>query len=215
MAKPPLQRDKNYPSSWKDIRSLGTECKLLAGTYSNKGITADFDENTYSIMLTDILPVRIAEGAKNIHLNIVTRKIDTHQDTFTTLQVTADGSQEDISEFKDCYCVKQALFYKAEEKSYAVPYFALWGSQKNVWLTQDTDGSLLAKIWNYSTGLIMIAPFYKQSSVWARFERIGSKNKGVRSSFLTVFELNQSYQIIRTTKHNKPNSADAKSRTAD
>jgi hypothetical protein len=133
MAKPPLQRDENYPSTWKDIGTLGTECKLLAGTYSNKGITADFDENTYSIMLTDILPVRIVEGAKNIHLNIVTRKIDIHQDTFATLQVTADGSQEDIIEFNACYCVKQALFYKAEEKSGEFPT-SLFGVPKRTFV---------------------------------------------------------------------------------
>lgn len=172
MAKPPLKRDENYPSSWEEILTLGTECKLIAGTYSNQGIVV-FDGNAQSIMLTDILPVRIAERPKTIKLNVVTRRIDFHQDTFATLQVGTNNSNIDMNEFKDCYCVKQALFYKAEEKYGTVPNLSLWGSQKNVWLTQDTNGALIAKIWNYNAGLVLVAPFYKQSSFWARFERIG------------------------------------------
>jgi len=172
MSKPPLQKDQSYPAEWPDISSLGLECKGLDGTYANEGNVNDAGKGLQTILLTSIFPVSVPMEAKSVSLKIVTRKIDSHQDTFATLQITVGNGKKNQYEWEDCYCVKRALFYSPSQESWAFPYLALGGSQRNVWLTKATDGSLIAKTWDYSLGYILFVPFYRQSHVWARFKSI-------------------------------------------
>jgi hypothetical protein len=171
--KPPLQRDEKYPASWQDIASLGPECKALNGTYSNEGLLIDSDGSAQLILLTDILPVGVAGESEFISLKIVTQKIDSNQDTFATLQISVNDDSKAPQEWEKCYCVKHTLFYVAKTESSGIYYIYAIGAQHNVWLTQDMDGALIARIMKYSTGLVTVVPVYWQSHVWARFERIG------------------------------------------
>lgn len=171
MSKPPLQKDQSYPVEWPDISSLGLECKGLDGAYANKGTVNAAGKGLQTILLTSILPVNVPMEAKSVSLKIVTRKIDSHQDTFATLQITVGDGKKNQYEWGDCYCVKRALFYSPSQEYWAFPP-VFGGSQRNVWLTKATDGSLIARIWDYSGDSILFVPFHRRSYVWARFKSI-------------------------------------------
>lgn len=173
MTKPPLGRDEAYPSEWPDILSLGPECRALDGAYANEGVVASAGGERGAILLTDILPVSgeaKANRAGVVSLRAVTRRLDSHQDAFTTLQIHAEGGERYPDESGDCYCVKGALFYSPSR--WFVPILVT-GGQRNVWLRRAADGSLVAKVWDYKAGIFVWPPIYRQSYVWARFTRVG------------------------------------------
>jgi hypothetical protein len=168
MNKPPLQRDECYPTAWPDITTLETDCQGLNGTYANEGIYVD-EKGTHSILLTSILPPNRHAKAESVSLNVVTNKIDANADSFATLQLVFDNSMMS----HDSFCIQRTLFYTPRSSSGVVPFIAIIGSQQNVWLTKASDGSLLANVWDYTAGVVILFPFYIQSHYWARFERIG------------------------------------------
>jgi hypothetical protein len=170
MNKPPLQRDEKYSAAWPDISNLGAECKDLDGTYANEGFYYDGKGALQSIMLTNIIQRKSHPKDKVVFLKIVPGKIDKNQDSFASLQITVEDDKTSIG----CFCIKRTLFYVSGSSGGALPPAFGYGSQQNVWLTKANDGSLVAKIWDYSAGAVFIVPFYTQSYIWARFERIGN-----------------------------------------
>jgi hypothetical protein len=175
MSKPPLQRDEKYPDSWQDVDSLGPECKGLEGTYSSEGVVFDPNSGSQVIWLTDILPAGLEDKPKNVYLRVVTQKVDSNLDTFAKLEVHTYDEKKVLKKRLECqaYCIKHTLLFISKMGGVAVPYLGIYGSQQNVWFTQDKEGALLAKIWDYGVGFIAVVPLYKHPSyVWARFQRL-------------------------------------------
>jgi hypothetical protein len=153
------------------MSSLGLDCKDLDGTYDNEGVVAGADAAHRTIFLTSILPVKSqVKGKTNVSIRVATRKTDSKHDTFAILRVTTEGEKEYPVELRDCYCVKGALFYSPSQ--WFVPILVT-GGQRNVWLTKASDGSLIAKVWDYKVGLAVWPPIYNHDYVWARFKWIG------------------------------------------
>lgn len=176
MMKPPLQRDHKYPDGWQDISSLGPECRGLEGVYSNEGVLFDSKGGMKTVQLTDILPVKVEGKPENIYVKAVTQRIDSNGDTIAKLEIHVDNEKNHLKKNQECeaYCIKEALFFVSKIDGFAIPYLGLYGKQQNVWLTQDKDGTLVAKIWDYGVGFLAIVPLYKHPFYkWARFERIG------------------------------------------
>lgn len=176
MTKPPLQRDEKYPDSWQDVDSLGPECKGLEGAYSSEGVVLDPENGLQTIWLTDILPAGLGDKPKNVHLKVVTQKVDSNLDTFAKLEIYTYDEKKVLEKRLECqaYCIKHALIFVSRMGGAAVPYLGIYGSQQNVWFTRDKEGALLAKIWNYGLGFLTIVPLYKHPSyIWARFQRLG------------------------------------------
>ncbi len=169
-SRPPLQRDETYPAEWPDLSSLGPECKGLDGIYANDGIITDTSGTTQNIVLHNLLIRRSLTEAKALSLKVVTRRVDANKDSFATLMIAvADGVSSESDE-TDCLCVKQRLMCPmVGGGGGGIPFLA---GQIDVWLTKATDGSLLVKIWDTTVGLIVVVPYYSQSSGWARFKRI-------------------------------------------
>lgn len=175
MIKPPLQRDEKYPDSWQDVDSLGPECKRLDGVYSNEGVFFDSKGSSQIVRLTDIFPVRMKEKPKNVHLKVVTQKIDSNQDTFAKIEIHIYDENKVLKEYQECqaYCIKHALFFVSQMGGGAIAFLGIYGAQQNVWLTQDKENALLAKIWEYGAGFVAVVPIYKHPSyIWARFDRL-------------------------------------------
>ena len=173
MSKPPLQRDKHYSAEWPDISSLGMECQELDGSYANEGVVAGVHGDHQTILLTSILPIgKEFKEAKVVSLKVVTRKKSSNQDTFATLQVIVDGDERHQYESSDCFCIQRTFFYSPSHWGGGLPLLFVGGGQRNVWLTKATDGSLIAKIWDYTAGIVVVVPFHKQNYVWARFRPI-------------------------------------------
>ncbi len=171
--RPPLQRDETYPAEWPDLSSLGPECKVLDGIYANDGIATDTSGATHNIVLQNLLIGGSQTGAKALSLKVVTRRVDAHKDTFATLTIAVADDVSSESDETDCYCVKQRLMCQiASGGGGGIPFLIMGATQIDIWLTKATDGSLLVKIWDTTVGLIVVVPYYSQSSGWARFKRI-------------------------------------------
>jgi len=123
-----------------------------------------------SILLTNIIQRKSHSKDRVVYLKIVPGKTDKNKDSFASLQITIEDDKTSIG----CFCIKRTIFYVSESSGGALPPTFGYGSQQNVWLTKANDGSLIAKIWEYSAGAVFILPFYTQSYIWARFERIGN-----------------------------------------
>jgi len=174
VSRPPLQRDETYPAEWPDISSLGSECKGLDGIYANHGIATDTSGTTHNIVLHNLLIRRSQTEAKALSLKVVTRRVDAHKDTFATLMIAVADDVSSESDETDCHCIKQRLFCPNVSPTYGPSSIILMShfSQTDVWFTKATDGSLLVKIWDSAMGHILVVPYHKQSSAWARFKRI-------------------------------------------
>jgi len=173
--KPPLPGDEAYPTDWPGISSLGKECRNLDGLYANEGVVAAPPGVQEAILLTSILPRRV--NRQFTKTNCVALKVHTRKtarngtDTFATLEISIKDEPDYYYEHKECYCIGQAFFYSAGQWGGAFPGW-MGGGQMNVWLTSSEDGSLIAKIWHYNTGVAVVVPYYKQNYVWARFNRM-------------------------------------------
>ncbi len=173
MTKPPLQRDQGYPAEWPDISSLGAECKGLDGTYANQGTVIDRKGIPRTILLTSILLKESPAEVTSISLKVVTKKGRPDQNTFAKLLISFGEQNAKEGKLSDCFCIQHTLSCPNVASSYSgFPYLGLVSYQQSVWLTKATDGSLVAKIWDCTTGVVVVVPFYKQSYVWARFTRI-------------------------------------------
>lgn len=55
-ATPDLQREATYPTSWPDIITSAADCRVLSGTYHNKGVLMDKSGQEQEVWLTTLLP---------------------------------------------------------------------------------------------------------------------------------------------------------------
>lgn len=168
----PLQKDEKYPAAWPDLSSLGADGRGLDGSYANEGSAAG--DAGPAILLTSILPKTIKVGpsdAKVVSLKIVPGKPDAHGNSQARLQITLQGDVRFHYEC-DCFCVNGNVAYVQSSGGGAFAVAAAFG-QSNVTLSKAVDGSLIAKIFSDTAGIILIVPFYSSSHVWARFPRIG------------------------------------------
>ena len=168
----PLQKDKNYPAAWPDISTLGSDGRGLEGSYANEGVAVGGAEPT--ILLTSLFPEVTKVGpssAKVVHLKVVPGKPDSHGNSQARLQITLQGDVRYHYEC-DCTCVSGNVFYVQSSGGGAIGVIGAFG-QANVTLTKAVDGSLIAKIFSDTAGIIILVPFYTSSVVWARFPRVG------------------------------------------
>lgn len=166
----PLQPDQSYPADWPRTSTLGPECKRIAGTYANNGILAVAGGQKQGITLLSVL--NLSTPANNVTLNIFTRSMDRHGDSFSTLEVTSDLAGNGRFELADCYCIKETLACPMlSRSSWSAPYLGFGGSQKNLYLSVAQDKSLIAKLQNYRIDMISLVPLFSNSEPWARFEK--------------------------------------------
>jgi hypothetical protein len=169
MNKPPSNREPGYPTQWPDMASVGAECKGLTGAYTDEGTCVDEKSVTHPVRLSGILSDQLPAAEGTVWLEIVTNKMGWDGITFSTLRVRTASSQKPTELM--AFGWPQALACPdVRSASTVVPYLLLNASQQNLWLMKGADGSLLVKVWTYSTGAVVVAPYYKQSCIWARFE---------------------------------------------
>jgi hypothetical protein len=168
----PLETDKNYPPAWGDLTSLGDECKSLEGTYLNEGVIIASEAGPQPLLLTSVL--NIPDDARTVSLSVHTSKLFRNGDALVTLHIVPEGRIEAHKELKGCYCIKGTLAcFEVGKGGWWVPYFALVGSQQNVYFSMTNDRSLVAKLQNYHAGMILVVPVFRVKEPWAWFKRAG------------------------------------------
>lgn len=166
----PLTKDASYPAQWSKISTLGSECKNIAGTYSNKGDLTVSNEAVQTVYLTNLF--NLHRTAKSVSLGIYTRNMDENGDTFSTLEVVPDGDTDVRHTFENCFCVKQTLACtQVAKKAWRIPNFGLVGSQTNVYFSISEEKALIVKLQNYSAGVILGMPLFSKTEPWARFNK--------------------------------------------
>lgn len=167
----PLEKDKNFPRIWGELTTLGPECKSLAGTYLNQGVTSATDGIYEPVSLTSVLNIR--SNARTVSLDVNTRKIDQNGDAFITLRIIPDGDVAARKEHEGCFCIKGTLACTQLSETYwGVPNFGFGGSQSNVYFSMTSERSLVAKLQNYHADVILVIPVFGVKEPWARFDRV-------------------------------------------
>lgn len=171
MTTSPVQRDEKYPREWPDISPLRTECKDLDGTYANVGSMTTGEGGVKTVSLSAILSTGISvTGGETVSIKVSTKSFAPFSKDVSKSTLLVNG----VAIRNDGFCIDHCLNFPTYKiNSGAISGLDAGGSQQNIWLTRAVDGSLLIKVFEYSAGLIVIVPYYHQTHVWARFERIG------------------------------------------
>lgn len=105
----PTGNELSYPNSWPKIEGLGTECKDLEGDYENDGVFIDSDGVQNQLSLIDLFSPSNTPRVGVVHLVVITSRKDPNQDTIGSLQVIADGDQDNTRRY-DSFLYSQHPF---------------------------------------------------------------------------------------------------------
>lgn len=171
MLTPPDQRDVSYPPHWPNISTVDVKINDFDGTYVNQGTVIDSKGNTAPIQLTGMLTkVRTVETVVPLRAVITSGKPP--HTAFAKLYIGFEEGNNRREKPVRCFSIKHALlFQRVQSSSIDVPYLYSANSQRSVWLMKARDGSLVAKIRDTDSGLILLIPYYVSSYEWPIFPR--------------------------------------------
>ena len=177
----PTPVDPDYPKGWLPLAGLGEECRKLDGTYENNGTLVNASEVSAPLRLTDLLYATDSEGrpshdardaidATSIGLAVTSKIVDESHNTIGSIRATVEVAGRRLERTYRSYCSKEILLFVPWTPA-AVSVLGPGGGQRNVWLGFDEEGSLIAKIGDYSWGMAIVVPYGSGSVSWARFKK--------------------------------------------